>query len=93
MAIPTTMTHLNKLILVQIYRSRKAELEDYMLNLIDCRRQNIDNYALTHTYDETVTYSNETNQINDYVHNTVIPSCTCMKTRKRLIEKLSKGKK
>jgi hypothetical protein len=90
--IPTTMTHLNKLIIVQIERSRKATLQNSLQKLIECRNSNIDTVVLNGTYENALAYQSETKNIDNFVENTVIPSCDCMKIRMEIVKRISKGK-
>jgi hypothetical protein len=90
MPFPSSVSHLNKLILVQNERSRKANFQNFLEELIECRNGNIDTVASTGTYEDIINYSNETRSIKNYINNEVIPSCNCIKVRLEIIKRNSK---
>lgn len=65
-----TMTELNKFILVQISRNNSKEINDSLLNLINIRssKDNIDLYLSTHTEAETLAYTEETENIRNFIN-------------------------
>jgi|694.fasta_scaffold72748_2 hypothetical protein len=90
MAIPATMTHLNKYIIVQNIRLTKLRFQQALYNLVDVRNENLLNQAInqTTTQEEQNAYALETIEIKKYVE-TVVDSCTCMSGRKYVVNKCS----
>lgn len=89
-SLPTTMTHMNLFILTQIERSMKCNLQESMKNLVKIRKNNIDAYQASNTYQNTVLYSTETRSIDNYIENTVIAGCTRMQSLKNIIKEYVK---
>jgi hypothetical protein len=87
MPVPVTMVAMNKYVIVAVSRMRKLELNGMLYTLIKTRQQNVDIYLSTNTYDDYLLYTEETRNIIDYVENIVIPSCSCMDTRRFLNHK------
>jgi hypothetical protein len=85
MTLPTTLTHLNKFILVQITRSTKLQLCRDLISLLKIRKNSTDDLASILSYEELMAYTAETNTLKIYIK-TFLNSCSCMSTHKFLSE-------
>lgn len=82
---PTTMMHLRKITLIELERNTKYTIHTSVYNLVKVRTQYTDTYAQTHTTEETILYSKETKDIELFIKNTLVPSCSCMSKREFII--------
>ena len=84
-AVPTSIVHLQKLMIVNVVRITKLDLHASLTNLKDCRKNNVDTYANTNTYADLVTYTSDNKTVHDYIDNSVIPACHCLKGLRQII--------
>lgn len=90
--MPIDFRYMRKIILVEIERARKANLQKALETLVNTRR----NYIPTLINSDpdgnnlAIQYDIETESVKDLVKN-VISGCNCMSNRKFLIEQITNG--
>lgn len=85
---PVDFRYMRKIILVEIERSRKSNLQSSMEKLCDLRKQNLSTVIETQGNEASVNYLEETQNLINY-KNTIVNSCNCMSQRQYLIENVS----
>jgi len=88
--MPLTISHLNKLIIVQIARSMKVEFLSFLLNLVALKVSRIQTLSTPDANVATLdAFKTETASLKAYA-DILIGSCSCMKSMENVIKKISK---
>ena len=80
---PSTFSHFQKYVAVEVQRSRKADIHASMVKLVNLRIENENDYCVANP-DTAIEYIDNTNQMKEFIKS-VVGSCDCMSERALII--------